>query len=444
MSKTKTNSVDFSQSKLSNVKNLQCINCKKTYLLEKLIEDQGTTQINICYEGCLGPLAVEFDLTNIKFTKEELLSRPKTFSSIQELLPFTEKNTQYDFNFSELRYSKYYSKKTGLNVYLKLDMNLPSGSFKDRPVLASFKRAKETGYSKVFVASTGNLAISCLRLGKLFNFEVKVYLSNTLNAKRRAYIEQFIDNKEKQLVIVNGSYDDANVRAIKDCENENHKSLKETRKYTTFVPNYTFRPYYKEGSKTSGFETALQLLENKISSDQSVHIFYPLGSGALICSAYKGISELNQLGVFKNQTKFYGVQQETLDPIVKAFKNKTRLSPQLAKEHFIREIAIGNPGSGFETLKVLTETSGGAESVSDREALETFIEFCKNESLFPQLCAALTLRGFEKIHAQKQFKPNDVVVINVTGSGVGKIEDDLLTYSKGLGLEKEIKEIVEV
>ena len=86
-----------------------------------------------------------------------------------------------DFAFSELRYSKYYSNKTGFQVYLKLDMNLPSGSFKDRPVLASLKRALETGYKRIFVASTGNLAISCLQLGKALGFEVRVYLSNTLN-----------------------------------------------------------------------------------------------------------------------------------------------------------------------------------------------------------------------------------------------------------------------
>ena len=439
----KTKSVDLSKETLGNVQHLQCLNCSKIYTLTKLKFDYGTTLLNICYEGCLGPLALIFDLSKISISRKNILLRPKKFSLLQELLPFENKKDANDFPFSELRYSEYFSNKHKLQVYLKLDMDLPSGSFKDRPVLASFKRAKETGYNKVYVASTGNLAISCLRLGKEFGFEVKVYLSNTLNKKRRKYIEQFADDIEKQIITVNGSYDDANILAIKDCEEQNKKDLISTGQYRTFVPNYSFRPYYKEGSKTSGFEIALQLLEQNISEDINVHIFYPLGSGALISSAYKGISELNKLGIFKNKTYFYGIQQKSLNPIVKAYRNGELILPQIAQEHLVREIAIGNPGSGTEVIKLLNTCNGDVEDVSDEETLKSFLELYRNENLFPQACGAMTLRGFEKIHARKNFNPTDIVVINITGDGKGKIEDDLLKYSKEFGLESEFEKILE-
>lgn len=435
--KQKTKSVDLSTEKLGNAKHLKCLSCGQVYSFEKLKVDLGTTQINVCYEKCLGPLAVDFDLSKVKISKLELLNRPKTFSILSELLPFESTDTENDFEFSELRYSKYYSEKTGREVYFKLDKDLPSGSFKDRPVIASFKRAKETGYKKVFVASTGNLAISCLKLGKKFGLDVRVYLSNTLNKKRRAYIEQFIDDVEKQLVIVNGSYDDANVQAIKDCEKQNQVDLKELGQYTTFVPNNTFRPFYKEGSKTSGYEIAIQLLEKNITKD--VHVFYPLGSGALICSAAKGVSELKELGLVENDFKFYGVQQEDLNPIVKAFRNGGRLVPQKANEHLVREIAIGNPGSGIETLQVIKNTGGDVEDVSAKETLQTYLELYKKEDIFPQLCGALTLKGFEKVVEKNKIKKGDVVVINITGDGKDKIEDDILNYGYSLGLQAEVE-----
>lgn len=438
----KIKSVDLSKETLGNIKCLECLNCKKSYSLKELRDDLGTTITNVCYKSCLGPLSIKFALEKIKISSEELLKRPKTFSILNELLPFESRNTKNDFAFSELRYSKYYSNKTGFQVYLKLDMNLPSGSFKDRPVLASLKRALETGYKRIFVASTGNLAISCLQLGKALGFEVRVYLSNTLNKNRREYIEQFADNPNKQIVTVNGSYDDANIIAIQDSEKQNKKDLEETGLYKTFVPNYSFRPYYKEGSKTSGYEIALQLLENKIPEDKNVHIFYPLGSGALICSAYKGIHELSSLGIFKNKTSFYGIQQESLNPIVQAFKTSRKLIPQKATTHLIKEIAIGNPGSFSETVNILKESGGSADDVSDRESLESFIELYKNEKLFPQISGAMTIRGFEKLSLKHNFKAGDIVVINLTGSGKGKVEDDLLTYSKELGIGKEILEIV--
>ena len=438
----KTRSLDLSKDKLGYVKYLQCLNCGEIYTLKRLKEEQGTCQINVCYGKCLGPLVVSFDLLKVKLTKEEILSRQKTFSALRELLPYEDSTSVFDFNFTDLRYSKYYSEKTGLEVYFKLDMDLPSGSFKDRPVLAAFKRARETGYNKVFVASTGNLAIASLKLGKLFNFDVKVYLSNTLNKKRRAYIERFCDDSKKQIVTVDGSYDDANIHAIQDCELENNKDLEKLGQYKTFVPNYSFRPYYKEGSKTSGFEIAIQLLEKNIPENKKVHIFYPVGSGALICSAYKGIQELKSIGVFKNKTSFYAIQQETLNPVVRAFNENKNLLPQKPSGHLVREIAIGNPGSGIETLKILKDTNGAAWDVSDKEILKSFIELYKNENLFPQLCGAMTIRGFEKLHKKDNFTPGDIVVLNITGNGRGRIEDDLLSYGIKLGLEKEIKGII--
>ena len=430
----KFKSLDQTSEHLGNVKYLQCINCNEIYSLQRLKEEQGTTLLNVCYANCLGPLSLIFDLEKIKISKNDLFLRKKRFSMIHELLPFENVNIEKDFAFSELRYSTHYSSKLGLNVYFKLDMDLTSGSFKDRPVLAAFKRAKEVGYDKVFVASTGNLAISCLKLGKEFGFDVKVYLSNTINKKRRTDIEQFADNLNKQIITVSGSYDDANVLAIKDCENQNIIDLKENGQYKTFVPNYTFRPYYKEGSKTSGFEIALQLIEKNISPSRNIHIFYPVGSGALLCSAYKGINELQSLGLFKNNVSFYGIQQSSLNPVVEAFRNNNALRPQVARNHLVKEIAIGNPGSGIETLKIIRKSNGWMEDVTDKETIQSFFELNNNENIFPQLCGAMTISGFEKIHSYKKFSSNDVIVINITGNGNGKIEDDLWDYINKYGI----------
>ena len=54
----------------------------------------------------------------------------------------------------------------------------------------------------------------------------------------------------------------------------------------------------------------------------------------------------------------------------------------------------------------------------------------------------MTIRGFEKLHKKDNFQPGDIVVLNITGNGRGRIEDDLLSYGTKLGLEKEIKGII--
>ena len=272
--------VDNTTTKLGFVKHLQCLSCGEIYPLERLKKDLGTILVNVCYDVCFGPLDIKYDYDQVKsiLTESELNKRPDTFWKLKELLPVNEIKVSADRPYTPLIESKVIGKELGIRLFLKLDCDatLPTRSFKDRPVTLAFNKALESGYDSVYVASTGNLAVSSAYFAKETGIKPYIYVPKSLGKVKKDAIRNYLPNPA-DLKELDLSYDDCNIKAMNDCDKANEFSTKNTGKRTNFVPNNSLRPYYKEGSKTSGTEIALQL--NKlVAKNQTINIFYSLGS----------------------------------------------------------------------------------------------------------------------------------------------------------------------
>jgi len=438
-----TSGIDNTTEKLGHVTHLECLNCGEKYSLERLKKEQGTIMVNICYDACMGPLDVKYDYEKLKeeITLEELDKRRDTFWKLRELLPV---NTIYveDRPYTPLIESKTIGRELGIRLFLKLDSHItnPTISFKDRPVALAFNRALEADYETVYVASTGNLAIASAHLASETGINPKVYVPRSLGEVKKDAIRRYLPRPE-DLIEMDCSYDDTNIKAMDDCQKENQDELKKTGRIRSFVPNNSFRPYYKEGSKTSGMETALQI-KDKIGGDETVNIVYPLGSGALFCSAYKGASELKTLGLFKNPVRMWGAQAETCAPIIDAMTTGNIL-PLRNPQTLAKSIAIGNPGSGYQTLDVIKESNGGGWKVSEKEIFENTLELYFKEGIFSQFVGGVTLAGIKRGVEHGSLKEGDVVVANITGTGKSRIEDDVLEYAKKYGFEKQAGKLLD-
>ena len=127
---------------------------------------------------------------------------------------------------------------------------------------------------------------------------VREHFSERLNELQQSIIKEWllvVQELERSVDALKQKDIDVASAIIENDEDVNRidGEINDTCMKKSFVPNSSFRPYYKEGSKTSGTEIALQLKN----LDEEVNIVYPLGSGALFCSAYKGIEEFRKLGV---------------------------------------------------------------------------------------------------------------------------------------------------
>lgn len=436
-------SVDKTTPDLGYVTHLECLNCGNKYSLDKLKEEQGTIMVNICYDLCMGPLDVKYDYSKLKntLTENEVNKRPDNFWKLKELLPVNKILVSKKTLYSPLIKSKEIGDELGIELYFKLDSakTNPTRSFKDRPVTLAFNKALEAGYETCYVASTGNLAISSAYMASKTGINCRVYVPKSLGRVKKNAIRQYLP-KPTDLIEYDGSYDETNIKAMNDCEAANEEEVENTGKKKSFVPNSSFRPYYKEGSKTSGTETALKLKEQL--SDEEINIVYPLGSGALFCSAYKGIEELRTLGLFENPVKMWGVQPEECSPIIDAIPSG-EITPIKKPWTIAKSIAIGNPGSGYQTLNVIKKSNGGGVKVSERDIFKSTLDLYFKESIFSQFVGGVTLAGIIKAVKLKHFRENSVVIANITGSGEGRIEDDMQEYGKKFGFSKDVNQILD-
>ena len=82
-----------------------------------------------------------------------------------------------------------------------------------------------------------------------------------------------------------------------------------------------------------------------------------------------------------------------------------------------KSLAIGNPADGFQVVKVVNETGGSGAMVSDEEILSAIELLAATEGIFTEPAGGTTLAATKVLIKRGVIKPNESVVICITGNG---------------------------
>ncbi|MBI3581774.1 MAG: threonine synthase [Nitrospinae bacterium] len=375
------------------VKGLRCRECGREYKTEPKY---------VC-EFCFGPLEVSYDYDGIKksLTKEKIASRPPDMFRYRELLPIDGDITiGLPVGYTPLVRAKNLGKAWGMDkLYLKNDaVNHPTLSFKDRVVATAVMKAKEFGFDTIGCASTGNLANSVSALSAHAGLKAIVLVPSDLESGKIIGTQIY----NPTLIKVFGSYDDVN-RLCTEIAGR-HK--------IAFV-NITLRPWYGDGSKTYGYEIVEQL--GWRTPDQ---IVVPIAGSSLITKIYKAFGEFEKLGfIDKITTSVFGAQATGCSPVTTAVKEgKKNFKPQ--KPHTIaKSIAIGNPADGYYGIKVINESGGWGEDVSDDEVVKGMKILAEHEGIFTETAGGVVISVAKKLLDQGRLKKDKLTVLCITGNG---------------------------
>jgi threonine synthase len=227
----------------------------------------------------------------------------------------------------------------------------PSNSFKDRVVSVAVTMARAFGFEAVSCASTGNLANATAAHAAKAGLECYVFVPDDLERAKILATEAY----GAKVVAVKGNYDDVN----RLCS-----EIADTLPWA-FV-NVNMRPFYAEGSKSLGFETAEQL-----GWRLPDHVVVPIASGALLTKIHKAFRELIAIGAVEERPyRVSGAQPEGCSPVAQAFAaGATEVTP-VKPDTIARSLAIGAPADGFYALQVTRETGGAIEACTEREIVE--------------------------------------------------------------------------
>jgi threonine synthase len=372
---------------------LKCRECGRLYPIEAL---------HVC-EYCFGPLEVDYDYDAIRanVSKASIAAGPKTIWRYRDFLPVEgDRVVDIGAGFTPLIRAENLARALGLReLYIKNDSVNPSYSFKDRPVAVASSKAIELGFDTLACASTGNLACSVAAHAARAGLKSCVFIPADLEQGKILGAAIY----EPTLVAVDGNYDDVN-RLCSEVADQ----------YGWAFVNINLRPYYSEGSKTLAFEVAEQL-----GWRAPDHVVAPIGSGSLFTKIWKGFHELAKVGLIDGvPTRMTAAQPLGCSPVHTAYLEGTDQVRPVRPHTIAKSVAIGNPADGYYCLKIIAQSGGLSEAVTDEETIEGIKLLARTEGIFTETAGGVTIATLKKLALSGKIDPDEVTVAYVTGNGL--------------------------
>ncbi|HET9311832.1 MAG TPA: threonine synthase [Actinomycetota bacterium] len=378
---------------------LQCRICGQQYSVEPL---------TIC-EECFGPLEPAYDLQSIDGVdfRKQAEAGPQTLWRYESLLPGGPGIERVDLGagFTPFRKADNLASALGHDgtIWVKDDSVNPSNSFKDRVVSVATTMARAFGFEAISCASTGNLANATAAHAAKAGIPSYVFVPDDLERAKILATEAY----GAKVVAVKGNYDDVNRMCSEVAD-----ALP-----WAFV-NVNMRPYYAEGSKSLGFETAEQL-----GWRLPDHVVVPIASGALLTKLHRAFGELIAIGAVEEKPyRVSGAQAEGCRPVAQAFLDGADDITPVKPDTIARSLAIGAPADGFFALKVARQTGGHIEWCTEQEIREGITLLASTEGVFTETAGGVTIANLKRMVEQGIVRPGEEIVAYVTGNGYKTID----------------------
>ena len=357
-------------------------------------------------EECLGPLEPVYDPHRSLPDAATIAARPPSLWRYREWLPFEDPPAvSLDSGFTPLLDSPALARRLGVaRVWIKNDaVSHPSLSFKDRVVASALNAAIGLGCDTVGCASTGNLANAVAAQAARAGLPAWIFIPHDLEAGKVVGTAVY----SPKLVRVRGTYDDVNRLCSQAAD-----------RFGWGLVNINLRGYYGEGSKTMAFEIAEQLGWRLPSA-----VVVPMAGGSLLTKLDKGFGEFIEAGLVAGEApRLYGAQAAGCSPIVNLVERGGDVVEPVIPATVARSLAIGNPADGRFAAEAIPRTGGWAAAVSDEDLIGGIRLLAEATGVFAETAGGTTVAAALALAADGRFRPDDEVVLCITGHGLKTVE----------------------
>jgi threonine synthase len=276
--------------------------------------------------------------------------------------------------------------------------------------------ARHFALKKLAIPSAGNAAGALAAYAAAAKLEAHIFMPKDVPVANRVECDYYRAN----VTLIDG--------LISDCAKKVADMKKESfwEREGWFDVSTTKEPYRVEGKKTMGYEVAEQL-----GWRMPQGIIYPTGGGVGMLGMWKAFEEMESLGwIGSERPKMIAVQSSGCAPVVKAWEEgKSSAEMWTNAATLASGLRVPKPYGDYLILDILKKSEGTAVSATDAEILEATRHWAKTEGIFAAPEGAACLVAYRKLLASKFFKPDDVVVLFNTGSGMKYL--DVLDPSVG-------------
>ena len=301
------------------------------------------------------------------------------------------------------------------NLHFKHEGENPTGSFKDRGMTVAVSHAKKLGMKKVVCASTGNTSASLASYAAHAGMEAWVMIpdgkiSSGKLAQTLAY--------GARVVQVRGDFDAA-MRLVEEASTS----------LGMYVVN-SVNPFRIEGQKTIIWEMLEEL--DWVAPDW---IIVPAGNLGNTSAFGKALAEAFKLGWISKMPRIASIQAEGANPFYQSYKLGFSKQIRISAETLASAIRIGDPVNYAKAVKVIAETKGVVESVTDAEILDAKAAV-DGSGIGCEPASAATLAGLMKLKKSGTINSNEHVICVLTGNVLK--DSDAITVLGKARYEKKI------
>lgn len=319
------------------------------------------------------------------------------------------------FGFAELR--------------LKNEMANPTGSFKDRQVAVAISRAKALGVQTVAAVSSGNVAAAAAAYAARSGLHAVLFMHAHAGAGKTAQAAACgatvvrVDSPSPSRVFQ---------LSIDACARWGWQHVSTAGMY---------EPFNVEGAKTIAYE-----LYQQYGGCLPDWIIAPVGGGGLLGGVWRGLLDLQRMGLVAKLPRLAGIQAAGCAPLVRAFDRGLKFLETLREPWPDPRTVAGGIADdilfdGHTVLPALRTTDGAALAVDDDAIIDGRAFLAREEGLLCELTSAVVIAALP--HMPDAARGGRVCAL-LTGSGVKELESLAIQAPRPPLISPEIDALREV
>jgi threonine synthase len=307
--------------------------------------------------------------------------------------------------------------------FLKHEGENPTGSFKDRGMTVGVTMANILGAKAVACASTGNTSASLASYAAQAGMRGIVFLpaGNVAGGKLAQSLAY-----GAQTIQIQGDFDDA-MRLVEQVCNE----------LGIYLLN-SLNPFRVEGQKSIGFEILQQL--DWQAPDWLVLPAGNLGNTSAIGKAFR---QAYQLSMISHMPRIASIQAEGANPFYRSYMQGFAQYEPVQAHTVASAIKIGNPVSYARARRVIEESDGVVEQVTDEEILAAKAVI-DTAGIGCEPASAATLAGVRKLVERGIIKRDERVVGVLTGNLLKDQKTGIPQEASGVVVEPTLEAVRKV
>ncbi len=280
----------------------------------------------------------------------------------------------------------------GIDVQVKCEWVMPTGSFKDRGASVMLTGLRAQGVRHVLEDSSGNGGAAVAAYAAAAGMAATIMAPDSTSPAKTLAMRAAGATVE----LIPGNRQATADAAI-------------ARSRTIFYASHNWHPFFLHGTKTLAYE-----LWEQLEFRAPDNIVIPCGAGSNVLGCAIGFGELLRAGQIARMPRLFAAQPRNCAPIAAAAEGE---EPPPIRQTIAEGTAIARPVRQAEVVAALRDSGGGGVLV-DEEAIVAATLALARTGLYVEPTCAQALPALQSLIAEGRILRGETTVMVLTGSGL--------------------------